>query len=124
MLLIGGNYRAPYAITGFIGALIAIFCEKKERRRELALYMVNITSDVIFRMLQRRGYVTPIKYGETIIFALSLAVLSWVAQTHHDALGVLKIGSKAVYGDPRAPDQVEKPLAQLLGTQLSFVLQE
>jgi hypothetical protein len=112
----GRHHPIPYTITGFVGALLAILCESKGRRRELALYMTNITSDVVFRMLQSRGYVRPIRYGETIIFALAMAVLSCVAQTQLNALGSFKMPSRAVFGDPKAPDTVEKAVSDAIGT--------
>lgn len=78
MQLMGNrNYRAIFWLSPFLMSLLSINIEKSTRRRELAVYMANQTSETIFKMLLSRGWFTytPFRTGKRALFAASIALL-------------------------------------------------
>lgn len=59
-------------LCGFISSAFAITIERPERRSALALYMLNLASEIVYRMLRSRGIVTDIPNIEVAMFSLSL----------------------------------------------------
>lgn len=68
-------YRVLICIPTLISCYLALMIEKPNRRQALAFYMLNLASEVVYRMLVTKGYFIPIRNGETLLFAASLA--SW-----------------------------------------------
>ena len=61
---------APAIVSSYLSLMI----EKPERRQALAFYLLNLASEIVYRMAVTKGYFKPVKRGETLVFALSLAV--------------------------------------------------
>lgn len=59
-------------LCGFISSACAITIERPERRSVLALYMLNLASEIVYRMLRSRGIVSDVPNIEVAMFALSL----------------------------------------------------
>jgi hypothetical protein len=53
--LTGRNYRIFAFTAGFIGALLSILIEKRYRRQELAIYVLNQALETWYLMLMYRG---------------------------------------------------------------------
>ncbi|WKY16041.1 hypothetical protein Q1695_001040 [Nippostrongylus brasiliensis] len=65
---------------GLISSAMASFCailiEKQARRPALALYTTNLASETLFRQLCNHGYLSHIKYGECIPFAIGIGLFA------------------------------------------------
>ena len=60
-------------------ASLTLLCEPVSRQSEIALYTLNKSTEVLYKMAKRRGYPVKIPGGEGILLALSLAVIAY----HH-----------------------------------------
>ncbi|KAM7307724.1 transmembrane protein 135 [Ixodes scapularis] len=69
-------------LSGFFSAACAIIIERPRRRAMLAGYMLNLTTDILYRMLRSRGLVRDIQHGEVALFALSLGAYIYYARKH------------------------------------------
>ncbi|KAL4232754.1 hypothetical protein ACF0H5_007442 [Mactra antiquata] len=72
-----GSFKYVSTIS-FLPALtasfIAIIQERKSRRGLLAVYMANIATETVWRMLKERGMVRSIHNGEVLLFSVASAV--------------------------------------------------
>lgn len=68
------NFLTVSFIPAFIASVGAIIVERPSRRPLLCLYVANVATETVWRMLVARNYVTPIKYGEVLIFGISSAI--------------------------------------------------
>ncbi|XP_065564644.1 transmembrane protein 135-like [Artemia franciscana] len=62
-------------LPAFIGSFLAILIERPSRRGQLALYVTNVASESVWRMLVARGIVKSVRHGEVLVFMLTLAAL-------------------------------------------------
>ncbi|XP_057338608.1 transmembrane protein 135-like [Microplitis mediator] len=62
-------------LPSFLSSLAAIIIERPSRRTLLCLYVANIATETLFRMIVWRGYIEPIPYGNVYIFGASMATL-------------------------------------------------
>uniref|UniRef100_A0A182JQ13 Transmembrane protein 135 N-terminal domain-containing protein n=1 Tax=Anopheles christyi TaxID=43041 RepID=A0A182JQ13_9DIPT len=69
-------YTASY-VPAFFAALISIMVERSSRRALLALYVSNVATETMWNILQSRGMVKSVPYGEIAIFGLSTSVLMY-----------------------------------------------
>uniref|UniRef100_A0A182NJB2 Transmembrane protein 135 N-terminal domain-containing protein n=1 Tax=Anopheles dirus TaxID=7168 RepID=A0A182NJB2_9DIPT len=69
-------YTASY-VPAFLAALISIMVERSSRRALLALYVSNVATETLWNILQSRGLVRSLPYGEIAIFGLSTSVLMY-----------------------------------------------
>lgn len=67
-------------LAGFFSALVAIYIEKPSRRRILALYMLNLASEMVYRLLRCRSIVRDLPYAEVVMFASSLGSYVYYAR--------------------------------------------
>ncbi|CAN0228726.1 unnamed protein product [Lampetra planeri] len=69
-------------LGGFWAALpasyIAILLERKSRRGLLTIYMANLATETIFRMCVTRGYVTPVRHGEVLLFCITASLYMYL----------------------------------------------
>lgn len=81
--LVAGKFY--YSITSvlpcFLGSYLAIFIERPARRAALTLYLVNIATECLFKVLVRAKRVKPIPQGEILLFALSMSILMYFNRT-------------------------------------------
>ncbi|EFA84640.1 transmembrane protein [Heterostelium album PN500] len=96
----GRDYKSIAAISGFFAGLLSILIERKSRRSELALYCLNQTLEIMWKMAATRGFAFYIKNGEVLVFMIASAILMYFFQHEPDSLrsnmnGLLKffIGS-------------------------------
>ncbi|XP_064475915.1 transmembrane protein 135-like [Ornithodoros turicata] len=81
--VLGRLYLAPATfLAGFFSALVAIHVEKPGRRRMLALYMLNLASDMVYRLLHSRGLVPYVPYSEVVTFASCVGSYVYYARKH------------------------------------------
>ncbi|KAG1655230.1 Transmembrane protein 135 [Nymphon striatum] len=74
-LLLGKFDRKASYLAAAVASYIAIKFERKNRRQALALYVTNVASETLFWMLQSRGLVRKIPYGDILLMSISSAVL-------------------------------------------------
>jgi hypothetical protein len=66
-------YRMLVLFPGLISSYLSLLIEKPARRQALAFYLLNMASEVFYKMAINAGYLRPLKHGETLLFAVSLA---------------------------------------------------
>lgn len=69
------NILTISGIPAFIASVMAILIERPSRRPLLALYVTNIATETVWKMMVTRNMVRNIPKGEIAIFAGSLAFL-------------------------------------------------
>lgn len=69
-------------LSGCLSAGCAILIERPGRRVMLAVYMLNLATDILYRMLRSRGIVKDIQHGEVAVFALSLGGYIYYSRKH------------------------------------------
>lgn len=69
-------------LPGFLSSFMAILLERKSRRQALAIYVCNIASETIYRMLLSRDMVHPIRHGEVYMFCFTSAFFMLILKRH------------------------------------------
>lgn len=83
--LFGGyNLLTASFVPSFISSICAILVERPSRRSLLSLYVTNVASETLFHMAVWRKWVKPVKYGEVVIFSLSISVLLFFYKGQHN----------------------------------------
>lgn len=62
----------------FLSSLAAILIERPVRRPLLSLYVANVATETVWRMMESRGYVSSLPNGQVLIFGLSVSILLFV----------------------------------------------
>ena len=75
-------YRLLVCIPALVSSYSSLLIEKPARRQALAFYVLNLASETIYRMAVTKGYFKPMKHGETLLFALSLAAWYHLIKLH------------------------------------------
>ena len=75
-------YRVLVCAPALLSSYLALIIEKPARRQALAFYLLNLASEIVFRMAVTKGYFKPIKHGETLLFSLSLAAWYYLLKAH------------------------------------------
>ena len=74
--LLGRFYHYSTAfVPAVIGGVVAILIERKSRRGVLAGYTGILAVEVLYNMLKYRGYISPLPYGEVLLFSFGSSVL-------------------------------------------------
>uniref|UniRef100_T1HS67 TMEM135_C_rich domain-containing protein n=1 Tax=Rhodnius prolixus TaxID=13249 RepID=T1HS67_RHOPR len=76
------NFYTVSFIPSFLSSILSILIERPSRRALLSLYVTNVASETLFRMAVSRKLVKPIRYGEVLIFALSISNLLYFYKGH------------------------------------------
>lgn len=88
-------YRVLVCAPALISSYLSLIIEKPARRQALAFYMLNLASEIVYRMMVTKGYFKPIKHGEVILFSISLGAWYHLIKTHgfgHDPVsGAVKV---------------------------------
>ncbi|XP_058064917.1 transmembrane protein 135-like [Anopheles bellator] len=71
------NFYTVSYFPAFLAAFVSILVERSSRRAMLALYVSNVATETMWNILQSRGLVRSIPYGEVAIFGLSTSVLMY-----------------------------------------------
>ncbi|XP_052090110.1 transmembrane protein 135-like isoform X1 [Mytilus californianus] len=95
--LIGHFY---YLSISFVPALtasyVAILLERKSRRGLLALYMANIATETLYRMVVARGWFKPVPHGEVILFSIASAGYLYLFRKNSLPKSILSTFSKLI----------------------------
>lgn len=75
-------YRVLVCAPALISSYLSLQIEKPARRQALAFYMLNLASEIVFRMAVTKGYFKPISHGETLLFAFSLSAWYYLLKEH------------------------------------------
>ncbi|XP_053210764.1 transmembrane protein 135-like [Panonychus citri] len=71
-------YSVVAFLPSFLAAYAAIFIERPHRRSALALYLINIASECLYRVAVKRKLFKPIPRGEIILFTTSMTILMYL----------------------------------------------
>lgn len=83
--LFGGyNFLTASFVPSFVSSICAILVERPSRRGLLSLYVTNVASETLFHMAVWRKWIKPVKYGEVVIFSLSISVLLFFYKGQHN----------------------------------------
>ncbi|XP_076824690.1 transmembrane protein 135-like [Clavelina lepadiformis] len=73
--LMGGYYGWHGLVSGFLSGMVGMKIERKPRRGMVALYMMNQATETLFNMAVARNLISPLPYGEVMIFCTASAGL-------------------------------------------------
>jgi hypothetical protein len=110
--ILGVHHPMALGPLATLVAYAAINVEKKSRRKELALYMLNLCIEALFRMGVARGYWRPVKHGLSFIFAIASAGLLGFYNSERQSLGNIKTGLDVFVGEVELPDFADRFLAR------------
>lgn len=85
-------YRVLICMPALVSCYLSLLIEKPSRRQALAFYMLNMASEIVYRMLVQKRYFIPIRHGETLLFAASLAAWFHLIKQHgfgHDPVSLV-----------------------------------
>ncbi|XP_064484175.1 transmembrane protein 135-like [Ornithodoros turicata] len=101
-----GSYSiVPQLGSAFLGCYMGILYEDPKRHRALLVYMLNLTSETIFRLLQDSGRFQGFSQGQTLLFALSLAGYIYLCKNYGLKRDPVKRGLRILLGDPELRDR-------------------
>lgn len=103
-------YRVLVCAPALISSYLALLIEKPARRQALAFYMLNLASEILFRMATTKGYFKPLKHGETLLFALSLGAWYQLLKTHGFGHDPVSAAVKALIGRDEAKSRAKTSL--------------
>ncbi|RWS28677.1 hypothetical protein B4U80_00586 [Leptotrombidium deliense] len=72
-------------LPAFLSSFLAICIEAKHRRQTLALYVLNIASETVYRSLIDKGYLKSIPNGEVFLFAVSVSIILYLSENKSNA---------------------------------------
>ncbi|EGC29588.1 hypothetical protein DICPUDRAFT_158808 [Dictyostelium purpureum] len=84
--IIGKDVKSTVAISGLFAGLFSILIEKKSRRSELALYCLNQTIEVVWKMAAARNLAFTFKNGEVLVYMIASAILMYFYQNEPESL--------------------------------------
>ncbi|XP_030850862.1 transmembrane protein 135-like isoform X1 [Strongylocentrotus purpuratus] len=99
----GGFYTGFGFLSSFPACCIAILTERKSRRGMLALYTTNLAMEVLFNMCKQRGFVSPIKNGEVLLFAAASAIIFFLLRKGNCLTKDAKSALKLLVGNSEMP---------------------
>lgn len=85
-------YRVLVCAPALISSYLSLIIEKPSRRQALAFYLLNMASEIVYRMAVTKGYFKPVRHGETLLFALSLGAWYNLIKSHgfgHDPVSAI-----------------------------------
>uniref|UniRef100_T1KXV9 Transmembrane protein 135 N-terminal domain-containing protein n=2 Tax=Tetranychus urticae TaxID=32264 RepID=T1KXV9_TETUR len=74
-------YSLVAFLPSFLAAYAAIHIERPHRRSALALYLINIASECLYRVAIKRKLFKPIPNGEIMLFTTSMTILMYLYRT-------------------------------------------
>lgn len=107
-------YRVLVCAPGLISSYFSILIEKPSRRQALAFYLLNMASEIVYRMLVTKGYFKPLKHGETILFAVSLATWYHIIKTEGFGHDPVSGAMKALIGRDEAKSRAKSTPALIM----------
>ena len=77
-------HRSVYWLSGFVASL-SVLIEQKSKRAELALYVMPRAADSAFRVLCEHRFLSSLRHGEVLLFALSLGTVLYFYQHERES---------------------------------------
>lgn len=130
-------YRVLVCAPALVSSYLSLLIEKPARRQALAFYMLNLASEIVYRMAVTKGYFRPIRHGETILFAASLGAWYHLIKTEGFGRGDPVSGAvRVLIGNDEAPkslktvapktvvtksDKASKLLASLVAQMTAYI---
>jgi len=84
--IFGGDFKFTAALGGLLAGLTSILIERKNRRSELALYCLNQSLEVVWKMMEARNLAFFIKHGEVLVFMMASSILMFFYQCEPESL--------------------------------------
>lgn len=71
-------YTLCATLPAFVGSVISIPIERKNRRAGLAFYVANVASECLFNIGVARGYIPSLPHGDVVLFTFSMTILLYL----------------------------------------------
>jgi len=111
----GQHLKTSMFVSPALAAWVGIMLEKKERRRELTVYVAQQAVESLFRMLISRKYIKPIIHLKLILFALSMSVLLYFQKNETNLMaGSAKSLMKLFIPVEISPDLPERTVIRMI----------
>lgn len=105
-------YRILVCAPALMSSYLSLIIEKPARRQALAFYLLNLASEIVYRMMVTKGYFKPMKHGETLLFALSLAAWYHLIKTHGFGHDPVSAAVKVLIGRDEAKSRSHKLIGE------------
>lgn len=105
-------YRILVCAPALLSSYFSLLIEKPSRRQALAFYLLNMSSEIVYRMLVTKGYFKPIRHGETLVFAMSLAAWYHLIRTEGFGHDPVSAAFKALIGKDEAKSRARTKVKQ------------
>lgn len=102
-------FRILVAMPALLSSYLALLIEKPARRQALAFYLLNLASEIVYRMAVTKSYFRPIRHGETLLFAVSLGAWYRLLKLHGFGRDPVSAAVKAVVGRAEAAPAPIRP---------------
>jgi len=111
---VSGRFR-PFLVFlgGVFGGFLSILIERRERRKELAVYTMNQSAEALYNMGMYRGYLPAFKYGDVFIFMVASGLLSYFYNHDQKCLSHIKGLIAFLVGDKTASAEEAVPRGSL-----------
>lgn len=106
-------YRILVCAPALLSSYLSLLIEKPARRQALAFYMLNLASEIIYRMVVTKGYFKPLRNGETLLFAISLAAWYHLIKTQGFGHDPVSAAVKVLIGRDEAKSRSKKQLCDV-----------
>lgn len=101
-------YRVLVCAPALLSSYLSLLIEKPSRRQALAFYLLNMASEIVYRMLVTKGYFTPIRHGETLLFAASLGAWYHLLKAHGFGHDPVSAAVKVLIGRDEAKSKARR----------------
>ena len=95
-------YRVLVCAPALLSSYLSLLIERPNRRQSLAFYMLNLASEIVYRMAVAKGHFKPWAQGETLLFALSLAAWYYLLKRHGFGHDPISAAAKVLIGREEA----------------------
>lgn len=96
-------YTLAAHLPAIIGSYLSILLERRSRRPALSFYVANIATETVWNKLVRKGFLSPIPYGEVLLFTLSTSALLYIIKKNGYGKDPVSFAFKFLLGNDFAP---------------------
>jgi len=100
-------------LGGVIGGALSILIERKDRRRELAVFTMNQSVEAVYKMGVSRDIFPIFDKGDVFVFMVASSLLSYFYTQENECLGNIKAMLGFLLGDKSNEVNAEKPTGTL-----------
>jgi len=105
-------YRVQCFLPGFIASYMALLIERPSRRPALAFYLANMSSELLYKLAESRGYIKSLPHGESLLFALGMACWLRFVRIHGFGHDPVSTALKYLIGPLEAKSRSTKKLIE------------